>query len=44
MAKVDRTVALAVFNLANSVNAPHWNAANPKAAPFMHPLSQTTSR
>jgi Zn-dependent M28 family amino/carboxypeptidase len=44
MAKVDRTVAIAVLNVANSVNAPHWNAANPKAAPFMHPPLQTTSR
>ncbi|HTS48028.1 MAG TPA: M28 family peptidase [Bryobacteraceae bacterium] len=34
MAKVDRAVALAVVMLASSDEAPHWNAANPRAARF----------
>jgi len=34
MAKVDRTVALAVLNIANAEKAPAWNAANPKTEPF----------
>ncbi len=34
MAKVDRMLALAVWNLANSAAAPQWNADNPKAAPY----------
>jgi Zn-dependent M28 family amino/carboxypeptidase len=34
MAKVDRMIALAVWNLANSLTAPQWNADNPKAEPF----------
>ena len=34
MAKVDRMVALAVWNIANSLTAPQWNADNPKAEPF----------
>jgi len=34
MAKVDRMVALAVLNIANSARAPQWNAQNPKTAPF----------
>jgi len=34
MAKVDRMVALAVWNLANSPAVPQWNADNPKAAPY----------
>jgi len=34
MAKVDRTVALAVLNIANADKAPAWNAANPKTARF----------
>jgi peptidase M28-like protein len=35
MAKVDRTVALAVIMLANAEQPPHWNAGNPKTAPFV---------
>lgn len=35
MAKVDRTVALAVLNIANSAKAPEWNAENPKTKPFL---------
>lgn len=34
MAKVDRTVALAILSIANSTQAPHWNTANPKSAPY----------
>ncbi|HLH00663.1 MAG TPA: M28 family peptidase [Bryobacteraceae bacterium] len=34
MAKVDRAVALAVVMLASSDEPPHWNAANPRTAPF----------
>ena len=34
MAKVDRMIALAVLNLANSATAPQWTADNPKTAPF----------
>ncbi len=34
MARVDRMVALGLFNIANSANAPQWNAANPKTLPF----------
>jgi Peptidase family M28 len=34
MAKVDRAVALATLNMANSLRAPQWNAKNPKTAAF----------
>jgi hypothetical protein len=34
MAKVDRMIALAVTNLANSEAVPRWNADNPKTTPF----------
>ena len=34
MAKVDRAVALALVMLAESDQAPHWNAANPRTARF----------
>jgi hypothetical protein len=34
MAKVDRMVALGLLDIANSVKAPAWNAANPKTQPF----------
>ena len=34
MAKVDRMVALALVEIANSARAPQWNAQNPKTAPF----------
>ncbi len=34
MAKVDRAVALALLNMANSTKAPQWNANNPKTAAF----------
>jgi hypothetical protein len=35
MAKVARTVALALFRTADSVDAPIWNTANPKTAPYV---------
>jgi hypothetical protein len=34
MARVDRAVALAVVNIANSLKAPQWNANNPKTTAF----------
>jgi Zn-dependent M28 family amino/carboxypeptidase len=43
MATVDRAVALAIWNIANSRNAPHWNAANPKAAQFDKARADTES-
>ena len=35
MAKVDCAVALAIFRIADSPDAPRWNAANPKTAPYV---------
>ncbi|MBZ5625204.1 MAG: M28 family peptidase [Acidobacteriia bacterium] len=35
MAKVDRTVALAILLLADSTAAPEWNAANPKTERYV---------
>ena len=34
MAKVDRTVALGVLRIADSLEAPQWNVENPKTAPY----------
>lgn len=34
MAKVDRMIALAVMNLANSEAVPKWNSENPETEPF----------
>ena len=34
MAKVDRMVALALWNIGNAEQPPHWNASNPKTAEF----------
>jgi Zn-dependent M28 family amino/carboxypeptidase len=34
MARVDRMIALGLLKIANSVQAPRWNAQNPKTAPF----------
>jgi Peptidase family M28 len=34
MAKVDRTVALALITVANSAEAPKWDESNPKTAPY----------
>jgi hypothetical protein len=35
MAKVDRAIALGVWNMANSAQAPQWNRENPKAARYI---------
>jgi hypothetical protein len=35
MAKVDRAVALALFRIADSIEPPQWNLANPKTAPYI---------
>jgi hypothetical protein len=35
MAAVDRTVALAIWKIANGTNTPKWNAQNPKAAKYL---------
>ncbi|HZQ55177.1 MAG TPA: M28 family peptidase [Bryobacteraceae bacterium] len=34
MARVDKMIALGLLNIANSLEAPRWNAANPKTLPF----------
>jgi hypothetical protein len=34
MAKVDRTIALGLWRIADSAEVPHWNAANPKTEPY----------
>lgn len=34
MAKVDRMIAVAAMNIANSTAVPQWNEENPKTAPF----------
>jgi hypothetical protein len=34
MARVDRMIALGLFNIANSIKPPEWNAQNPKTLPF----------
>jgi hypothetical protein len=34
MAHIDRMVALALINMADSAQPPEWNAENPKATPF----------
>jgi hypothetical protein len=35
MAKVDRTIALAMIEVANSAETPKWDASNPKTAAFV---------
>ncbi|HWC98470.1 MAG TPA: M28 family peptidase [Candidatus Sulfopaludibacter sp.] len=35
MAKVDRTIALAALDIANTTETPHWNAENPKTEVFV---------
>jgi hypothetical protein len=35
MAKVDRTIALAMIEIANSAEAPKWDESNPKTAAFV---------
>ena len=34
MAKVDRMVALGLLSIANSAEAPQWNADNPKTESY----------
>lgn len=36
MAAIDRTVALAIWKMANSTDAPKWNAKNPKASKYLN--------
>ncbi len=46
MAKVDRMVALAVLNLANSIEPPHWNTTNLKTEKYVqaqHDAQRTDS-
>src|SRR5271165_407237 len=46
MARVDRMVALAVLNLANSIEPPRWNTTNPKTAKYIqeqHAAQRTES-
>jgi hypothetical protein len=40
MAKVDRTVALALYLMANSEQPVRWNEANPKTAPYVKAWKQ----
>jgi Zn-dependent M28 family amino/carboxypeptidase len=44
MAKVDRTVALAVLNIANALKAPAWDASNPKTAQFREAQEKQVQR
>ena len=37
LAKVDRAIALGVWNMANDARAPQWNKENPKAARYIKP-------
>ena len=43
MARVDRAVALALIELANSAEPPHWNTANPKTKRYTNPSADQTS-
>ena len=40
MAKVDRAVALTLYMLADSEQAPHWNESDPKTAAFFRAWKQ----
>jgi hypothetical protein len=40
MAAVDRTVALAVWRIANNPRTPQWNTANPKAAAYLKTFTE----
>jgi hypothetical protein len=40
MAAVDRTVALALWQIANNPQTPKWNAANPKAAAYLKTFTE----
>jgi hypothetical protein len=42
MAKVARTVALALFRVADNVDAPSWNTTNPKTAPYVKAREAST--
>ncbi|HLW76253.1 MAG TPA: M28 family peptidase, partial [Bryobacteraceae bacterium] len=35
MAKVDRTVAVGLWEIANDAKAPEWKASNPKTKPYI---------
>jgi hypothetical protein len=41
MAKVDRTIALAMIEIANSAETPKWDEANPKTAAFVKARAAT---
>ncbi len=43
MAKVDRMVALALWNIGNAKQPPLWNAANPKTAEFRAARKKSTA-
>lgn len=40
MASVDRTVALALWQIANDAHTPQWNRANPKAAAYLKTFTE----
>jgi Zn-dependent M28 family amino/carboxypeptidase len=44
MAAIDRTVALAVWTIANDAEVPHWNAANAKAARYLQAANQLRAK
>ncbi len=44
MAKVDRTIALAALDIANSTETPKWDAANPKTASFIKAREASLSK
>ena len=44
MAKVDDAVALGVFRIADSAEAPQWNKANPKTARYVKPAKNKVAR
>ena len=44
MAKVDRTIALAALDIANSTETPKWDAANPKTAGFIKAREASLSK
>jgi hypothetical protein len=44
MARVDRVIALAAFDVANAAKAPVWSAQNPKTAPFREARQKSETR
>lgn len=44
MAKVDRTIALAALDIANSVETPKWDTNNPKTAAFVKAREESLSK